>query len=480
MAVMSRSKRYSAPLCLMLNISLIFVLHFSSMAIAEDKTDLVNDSQSAVQIRAWIEPNNELVVKQQVILYIEVSTPDQFLGGTKIAAFDMNEVVILRREKFPVNTTRRIGNKTRSVQLWSITLYPQRQGPFLIPSIELRVPTTNELGQISEVFVTTEPISFIATIPAEIEAQLAGLSRTLNSWIASPHFQVEEHYDKPLNDLKVGSSVTRVIDIQSENIAAMMLPALQFLSPEGLAVYPEPPKIIDKVNRGDYLATRVETVTYVVEKAGSYRLPPLNFYWWNLNLQALQHETLPEQIISTMASTDAINSGVNGGNRLAQPDASSEGLGSSFKIVFILVAVLFAAAFWWFKIAKRGGATDQNTQQLRLERRYQECCRQGDFTQAAAVFFEWFDVQLETYRHIVTEPSLRRLLDIESSPQVLKMFDDLMTAAHSRGSGDRDSHAGKARLNKRSMESLMSEVKRVLLASERAARSGDLPELQLN
>ena len=459
--------RFCAQKLLAQAFMLICLLGAPSVVVGQVESDVKASQQSVVQIKAWVEPNDGLVVSQQAILYIEVATPDWFSGGTRIAAFEMDDVVVLRREKFSVNSTRRVGVQTWSVQLWSISLYPQTAGQFLIPEIELKVSTASEGKEASAMFVTTQPISFSAIMPAGIKTRLGDQSDALDSWVASTRFQINENYDKPLTDLKVGSSVKRVIEIQSENVAAMMLPALQFASLDGLATYQEPASITDKVNRGDYLATRVETVNYVVEKAGSYRLPQLDFYRWDLNSQSLRHEILAEQFIST---TGAANPVLIGAENSIQAEALVENWSLNFKVLFVIAVLLLVFSFWWFKVAKRGAMTlDQTGKPVDLERRYRKSCRQGDFSQAAALFYQWLDSQPERAKLAVAEHSLRHWLCFRNEPEVLKMFDDLMAATHSR--------TNNRRFEGQRMEPLITEIKRLLLVS---APPSDVPELQLN
>ena len=50
-------------------------------------------------------------------------------------------------------------------------------------------------------------------------------------------------------------------------------------------------------------ATRREEVTFIAEQAGSYRLPPREFYWWDTGSGELSLVSLPAVDITVVAGT---------------------------------------------------------------------------------------------------------------------------------------------------------------------------------
>ena len=244
-----------------------------------------------LEIKAWVEPQEGIVVSQQVILNIEVATHRWFTGGTQIGLLEIDDAIVLRRDRFAVNSSRRQGGESWAVQLWSLTLYPQRAGVFDIPEIPLTLTISGEDNQTITGTVSTQAISFEAFEPSVMKGK--------PSWLATPHFEVTEEYDKDSVGLALGDSLQRTIRFKANNAAAMMFPDLTFEPMQGLAVYQKPADIKDSANRGEYLAERTESISYVVELAGEYRLPALMLYWWNLNSQELQIIVLPERLVST-------------------------------------------------------------------------------------------------------------------------------------------------------------------------------------
>ena len=361
-------------------ISLFLCLSNSGFAQAETGLeDLLANGE--LKIKTWVEPNQQIVVSQQVNLYIEVATERWFSGGTRISGFDVEGAVVLRREKFAVNSSRKIDNKNWAVQLWTITLYPQQQGAIEVPPIGLNITVAGKDNQPITGSVTTSAIRFSASVPAGIGSNM--------DWIATTEFEVEESYDKKLDNLELGDSIQRTIHFKARDVAAMMLPALIFRPQNGLAVYQDPSRIKDTVSRGEYLAERTESISYLVEQPGSYWLPELVFHWWNLQDQTLETIVLPEQLLSTTGATI-----------VKQPTATIEGTAttSDLQMRLIYLAVLAAIIMLVFVVHRamshrlpvRLGALKPPTLR-RLEQQFVLACHQDNHVEASSLLYQWLD-----------------------------------------------------------------------------------------
>ena len=68
-------------------------------------------------------------------------------------------------------------------------------------------------------------------------------------------------------------------------------------APEGVRVYTAAPAVTDSSDRGEVTGQRVEPVTYVCEKPGTYRLPGLTLTWWDLGEKKLKRVRLPSRLL---------------------------------------------------------------------------------------------------------------------------------------------------------------------------------------
>ncbi len=120
----------------------------------------------------------------------------------------------------------------------------------------------------------TVPLTFNVTIPEAMQDKSA--------WVATNLLEVEENYNQPIENLKVGDALVRTIRLSADNVPAMMLPTIKASQILGMAAYQKPAQVIDRVNRGYFLAERIESITYLFERSGEYQIPVATFHWWNL------------------------------------------------------------------------------------------------------------------------------------------------------------------------------------------------------
>lgn len=460
---------------LVIFVVLLNLLNFST---ANAQTNEISSSSNdKVQLKVWIDPEDDPIVSQQINLYIELARLHWLTGGTRIGAVEIDDAVVLRREKFAVNSTRIQNQQTWTVQLWTLTIYPQRAGKYVIPEIELEISVADKNGEPSKRLITTEPIMFSAVTPNQVLDELGSGGEL--SWVASTRLEVKESYDKASTELKIGDSVKRTIEFKSENVAAMMLPVLRFDSTPGLAIYQDPSKIEDKVNRGSYLASRTEVVTYVVEKAGYYTLPELEVFWWDLTSQSLARETFGERVISTKGATASAVV-----EEAVRELASKQAIDIDIRKIWVLLAAVFFASIglWWltkrFSLSVWGNG--ESGRLSKLEQQYIEHCRLGHYSYAGDLLYQWLYGQLETLDQAAiklncNDNSIRRWLGSMDAEHALKLFDNLMIVAHSQAHGQaRDQNT-----DIEDLEMLPKEIKNIL-NTIKLPSTNDTSEFRLN
>lgn len=400
-------------------------------AYAQDSQTLSDLQRTGkLQIKSWIESAQSIVVNQQINLAIEIATDQWFSGGTRIGRLEIDDAVVLRREQFAVNSTRREQGATWSVQLWNITIYPQREGVFEIPAMRLSLSVAGEDGKpvIGELY--TKPIGFTATVP-EALAALSPADARGTTWVASPSFSVEENYSqshaRELQNLQAGDAVRRNIAFKAENVAAMMLPAFTVREQEGLAIYRRPPRLNDNINRGVYQAQRSETITYVIEKSGDYIVPERTYYWWDLTSQTLKTVTLPEQRIST---TSATTSGRTQHGKQRTPRELGL-LAAKIGLPLLFVGILFLL---WRRRLQATKTISEIPGEHALRKKMLQACQRGDTQQAVTLLYQWLD----HYQYQRFDGSIRNLLQDMDQQQLQAMFESLMRHIYANAGDEAD------------------------------------------
>ena len=270
---------------------LLLAMLAPSWALALSPADLVRDGR--LEITSALFPASDIVPGQKLRLQIEVATATWFTGGTRISIPEVPGLVILQTEQFASNASERRGDQSWIVQRWTLDLYPQRAGEFTVPPMRLTVKVNGGDGGTVEGEVTAPGISFSAIVPAALA--------DVDQWLAAPAFSAAQSFDRDLTGLAVGDAFERTVTFRASDVMGMMLPALPQQPLSGIAAYPLPPTLNNRSNRGSALAERVERVSYVVQQAGSYELPALDFYWWNTAQGKLELVTIPATAIAVQA-----------------------------------------------------------------------------------------------------------------------------------------------------------------------------------
>lgn len=105
--------------------------------------------------------------------------------------------------------------------------------------------------------------------------------------------------------LRVGDSLERRLRIEADGAQAMLLPAPNFATVDGLKRYLQTPsvKALDD-GRGTITGGQREDVaTYVVEQSGQYQLPAIELTWWDTNTGQSQVVKVPAIDLTAEASS---------------------------------------------------------------------------------------------------------------------------------------------------------------------------------
>ena len=373
-----------------------------------------------IRVRAWLEPEENIIARQQVNLQIEVATDKWFSGGTRIGRFEIKDAIVMQREKFAVNSTRTDGDRSWTVQQWTLVVYPQRDGLFKIPPIPLQLSIAGDGIESIIGEANTRPMTFEAMKPEQMQDN--------KSWLASNRFDVEESFNKATEELVPGDALIRTITFSADNLPAMMLPEVEVESLEGIAVYRKPPQLTDKVNRGEYIAERTEIITYVFEKAGEYELPIQMFYWWNLETQVLETIELSEHTLKIIGMDNGVDS-----MQQASPSMDRSRLVELIPLFKLTGVVLLVVLAVWLAVRRfvKGGGTVSSAEQVPfseavLRKQFEKACAGNDNEKAIGIFYRWLD----NFAGDSFKGSVREQLKGFEQVDLVTAFKDIMQAIY--------------------------------------------------
>ncbi|MGR4999386.1 BatD family protein [Vibrio celticus] len=295
-AIQSKGVRFTARTWL-LSMALMLSCVFPAVASAADIFDLQKSGD--VELIAWIgeKPKSgdkitptKVSVNEQVILNIEVATPRWLTGGTRIGSIEIPNVIAKQRNQLATNYTERVGGTTWSRQRWEVTLYPMTSGEFVIPTVPVRIQVSAPDGSNVGGTLYTQPIKFEASLPS-------GLLSDESPWFSATDVDVEQEWQRSNESLKVGDAVTRTVTIKAKDSLSVLLPdVLTNESTQQFQAYPQPNRLDDTQERGDYRSSRVEETVYVIQQGGEFTLPEFSFQWWDSKNQRLENVVIKGEV----------------------------------------------------------------------------------------------------------------------------------------------------------------------------------------
>jgi hypothetical protein len=237
-----------------------------------------------------------VTVGEPVTLTVEVYVPNFFTGAPRFPQLEVKDAVVIFQEQGGTNLNQQIGEVAYAGQQRKYAIYPQRAGEFEVPPFAVSVRYSIDGKPSASTPVQAKGGHFSATVP--------DAAKGLEHFIATPSFQLTAEADRASEGLKEGDSLTRTITMTALQAFAIMLPPLSFPATDGIAVYPGQPRLSDSPGeRGEArVARRVETVTYVFKRQGSYRLPAIQIAWWDTRARTLRTAALPELTLAVAAN----------------------------------------------------------------------------------------------------------------------------------------------------------------------------------
>jgi hypothetical protein len=226
----------------------------------------------APQVAVALEPEGPVTVGTPVEVTVTVLVPTFMPAPPAWPDLEIADAITRLPERATHPVTGRVGDESWSgvARRWEIT--PQRPADYELGEAAVTVtyadPATNAPVEAS---VALPAIAFSAVLPAGAEG--------MDPFIAAAELTLTAAVDGLPAAPKPGDAFTLTLTASASGPAAILLPPLAagLPAPAGLRAYPREPVLTD----GPPAASRTETVAYVIERPGSYRLPAVSLDWWN-------------------------------------------------------------------------------------------------------------------------------------------------------------------------------------------------------
>ncbi len=385
---------------------LCFAFLFPLMASANQtatnvKITTVDDlvSQGKLTITLQLNHKEQQIVGQALVLSIEVATDRWFAKGSHIKNFSLANIVILANNITTINGSKHINGQTWATQTHELTLYPTKPGTYQVPPVQLYVSVNTENNGIINGELTTKASQFKIVLPEAL--------KDIENFIVSS--QVIFHIDGQFDQDKlyaIGDAVTQTISIIASDTPAMMIPQLtstahptptklsnkERSTSNGISIYRKPAQVLDKSNRGSLTGTRIESFTYIFEKAGRYELAERIIYWWNSQSNELEQLVIP-------ASSWTVSGG--GSTQANQSNMIFKNIKLNFTTVLTLICILLLLILAYFILIKRHNFIAlyyklTHYEQRKLRQLFLACIKQKQYLKATQYLYQYTVISKST------------------------------------------------------------------------------------
>lgn len=191
---------------------------------------------------------------------------------------DFDNIQIPNAFVLPFDQTQPGMFDVRGKQYAGLTFYfivfPYKEGSFVIPSLNIVATTPPEGSSESrKITIHTEAQHFtVKPIPEGMKQ---------DSWFVAKDVSIHERWNKGLNNLKVGDIIERTVTIDARGTLPQFIPPLPKDSLSFASIYPQDQELEDRRNEHDANGRAVQKTTFLLEKEGTFTIPPVTVSWWN-------------------------------------------------------------------------------------------------------------------------------------------------------------------------------------------------------
>ena len=367
---------------------------------------------------------NTPYVGQQVILTHRLYT------SVQLRDFALSELAIDKAVLHRLGDTQYqkvINGRNYLVLEVKYAIFPQSEGPLIIPSLRFGAYEVNNRSQFG-VFNNRGNQIVRDTEPKSLEVTARPSQASVDGWMPSTSVTMEQRWSGDIDSVTVGEPVTRTITIRAEGLSAAQITPLQEPQGNNYRGYPDQPQLDEIVTTNGLTATRIESLALVPNNSGEITLPAVELIWWDTNSNKRRVASLPSITLQVSPSENAdvasndnnVMQGTNDAMTTLASDASKPKVSFMTNLSLALNALLMTLIVTLL-IGRKRKALAARSQQAALS---SDSARLNLKQQLRAIESEAKDDNLMAMREAILRWG--KTLFAENPPSTLKSLGDLL------------------------------------------------------
>lgn len=367
---------------------------------------------------------NTPYVGQQVILTHRLYT------SVQLRDFALSELAIDKAVLHRLGDTQYqkvINGRNYLVLEVKYAIFPQSEGPLIIPSLRFGAYEVNNRSQFG-VFNNRGNQIVRDTEPKSLEVTARPPQASVDGWMPSTSVTMEQRWSGDIDSVTVGEPVTRTITIRAEGLSAAQITPLQEPQGNNYRGYPDQPQLDEIVTTNGLTATRIESLALVPNNSGEITLPAVELIWWDTNsnkrrvasLPSITLQVSPSENTDVAANDNNVMQGTNDAMTTLAADASKPKVSFMTNLSLALNALLMTLIVALL-IGRKRKALAARSQQAALS---SDSARLNLKQQLRAIESEAKDDNLMAMREAILRWG--KTLFAENPPSTLKSLGDLL------------------------------------------------------
>ena len=390
-------------------IGLVYLIFFSFPAWAQNESENLLIENATEQNEVFLQTSvnkNQVYVQEALIYSIKLYYTLAFERGASFSRLEMSEAAFNKLGD-DLNYTETIDGVLYTVNESRFIVFPQSSGEFAIAPMRFRAFTQTRATRNNTNLQTTAQRQTIELFSQEHKISVVTLPRSYPglNWLPSSDVTISDSWSRSLEDMRIGDSVVRTIQLDAKDIYASMLINLDFTSASKLRNYPAEAQQVDITEISGVRSGHIQNITIVATEVGKFTLPAIEIPWWNTETNTLEYAALPAQEFDILTLD---GQSVEAEIGLQNIGSTTESFWPSINLnllLFIGVLVLISALFFgpvllllWHKlkkyiyklICKKNNKTEQNIPNINKSLQdLKRACEQQDINATAESFLSW-------------------------------------------------------------------------------------------
>ncbi|EON19169.1 hypothetical protein ASL20_11300 [Cupriavidus necator] len=231
-------------------------------------------------VRVEVGAKQPVLVGQQISIDVTILAPNFFMSAPAFPVLQVPGAVVTMPDQRALNSTEIIDGVGYAGIRKTYAFTAEQDGDFELPSATVRFTYAGDDGASREGSVTFPPTRIRAGAGGAVKAG-AGIGRPLLPVARLTVTQALDHAsDEGTVRLRAGDALVRTVTTFAPQTQAMMIHPPHAAAPRGVRVFSADARLSDHAQDAPGPGgTRVDAITYVFERTGTYTLPAVTVDW---------------------------------------------------------------------------------------------------------------------------------------------------------------------------------------------------------